>query len=98
MVRKELESGLVVAQNLSPGDLPQFLGELEEVRMTALARLISLAPTPAPDMLLDVDQAAERLGVSRDYVYRNHHRYPFTRREGRSLLFSAQGIERYIRR
>jgi len=97
-MRKELESALMAAQTVSAEDLPRLLGELEEVRATALARLISPAPTPAPDMLLDVDKAAERLGMSPDYLYRNHKRLPFSKRMGRSLRFSAQGIERYLRR
>jgi hypothetical protein len=42
--------------------------------------------------------AAVRLGVSPDYLYRNHRRLPFTRRMGRSLRFSSAGIEQYIRR
>jgi excisionase family DNA binding protein len=97
-MRKELESALIAAQTISAEDLPRLLGELEELRVTALARLLSPVPTQAPDLLLDVNQAAERLGVSPDYVYRNHHHFPFTRREGRSLRFSAQGLEKYIRR
>ena len=98
MMRKELESALIAAQTLWPHELPRFLGELEEVRATALARLVSPASPQAPDTLLNVDEAAKRLGMSRDYIYRNHNRYPFTRREGRSLKFSAQGIDRYLRR
>ncbi len=97
-MRKELESALVAAQTVSPEELARLLGDLEEVRVTALARLIAPATPRAPDRLLSVNQAAERLGVSRDYIYRNHQRFPFTRREGRCLLFSAQGIERYIGR
>ncbi len=97
-MRKELESALMAAQTVSAEHLPRLLGDLEEVRATALARLISPAPTPPPDTLLDVDKAAERLGMSPDYLYRNHRRFPFTKRMGRSLRFSAQGIERYLRR
>lgn len=97
-MRKELELALAAAQTLSPQNLPQFLGALEEVRATALARLVSPASAPVADVLLDVGEAAKRLGMSRDYVYRNHHRYPFTHREGRSLKFSSQGIDRYLRR
>lgn len=97
MMRKELESVLIAAQTVSRDELPRLLGDLEEVRATALTRLISPTPIPTPDMLLDVDKAAERLGMSPDYLYRNHRRFPFTKRMGRSLRFSAQGIERYLR-
>lgn len=97
-MREELESALIAARTADPEDLPRLLGDLEEVRATALARLIVPAPSTASDRLLDVNQAAERLGISRDYLYRNHHRFPFTRRIGRSLLFSADGIEQFIGR
>lgn len=97
-MRNELELALIAARTAPSEELPRLLGDLEEVRATALARLIAPAQPQSPDVLLKVGKAAERLGVSRDYLYRNHRRYPFTRREGRSLLFSANGIEQYIRR
>jgi hypothetical protein len=53
---------------------------------------------PAPsDELIDAPAAAVRLGVSRDYLYRHHHEFPFTRREGSKLLFSSLGIDAHIR-
>ena len=51
----------------------------------------------ADDRLLDVSEAASKLGLSQDYLYRNHRRFTFTRKIGRRLLFSLQGLERYIR-
>lgn len=98
-MRKELEATLIAARTISAEELPRLLGELEEIRATALARLTS--PTrysQLPDSLLAVDEAASRLGVSPHYLYRNHRRLPFTRRMGRSLRFSSDGIEQYIRR
>jgi excisionase family DNA binding protein len=63
-----------------------------------LARLISLAASSQPhDELLSIEIAAERLGVSKDYLYRHSEDYPFTRRQGRKLLFSALGIDKHIR-
>jgi hypothetical protein len=96
-MRPELHIALTAAQTLAPGELPRLLGELEEIRATALARLA--APLPqlqSHDMLLDVEQAASRLGVSRDYLYRNHAKFTFTRRIGKRLLFSSLGIDRHI--
>ena len=49
------------------------------------------------DRLLDVKAAAAKLGKSRDALYRKADKYPFTVRDGRSLRFSEQGIEKYIR-
>jgi excisionase family DNA binding protein len=98
-VRRELESTLIVARTISQEELPRLLGDLEEIRATALARLTYPAREPQlPDSLLAVEEAATRLGVSQHYLYRNHPRLPFTRRMGRSLRFSSNGIEQYIRR
>ena len=35
-------------------------------------------------------------GLSPSYLYRNHQQFPFTRRVGRSLRFSSQGLQNYI--
>ena len=74
------------------------MGELEQLRCTALMRLAAPAPgaPQTTDELLNVDEAARRLGVSQDYLYRHHRTFAFERRVGRRLLFSASGIEKYI--
>ena len=94
-----LERLRTVARELPAGELPDFIGKLESIKATAWARLS--APVSAPqvhDELLSVEVAAERLGVSKDYLYRHHADYAFTRRQGRKLLrFSALGIEKHIR-
>jgi excisionase family DNA binding protein len=95
--RDELNSALAQARQLPLEELPRLLGDLEEVRATALARLTSPAPQQQPDELLDVREASRRLGVSTDYLYRHHRSFPFIRRVGRSLRFSAAGLEDYIR-
>jgi excisionase family DNA binding protein len=97
-VRDEIQVALKLAQELPPEQLPRLLGELEEVRCTAKARLS--APRQVrrvePDSLLAVGEASRRLGVSRDYLYRHSKDLPFTRRMGRRLLFSSQGIGKHI--
>ena len=50
-----------------------------------------------PDSLIDVEAAAQRLGVSRDWLYRRARHLPFRVPQGRMLRFSSQGITRYIR-
>ena len=97
-MRNELQTVLLVAQELPTGELPRLLGELEEIRCTAMARLSTPGAGQRPDELLTVELAAERLGVSVDYLYRNHSRFPFTRRMGRTLRFSSLGIDDYIKR
>ncbi len=96
---KELEIALSRARTLPPEELPELLGELEQVRCTAMARLSAPAPLPAePDQLLTIRPASQRLGVSPAYLYRHHAQLPFTRHVGRALRFSSLGIDDYIRR
>jgi len=86
------------ARELPASELPGFIGGLESAKATAWARLTSPPATQEHDELLSVEAAAERLGISKDYLYRHSGEYPFTRRQGRKLLrFSALGIDRYIR-
>jgi predicted DNA-binding transcriptional regulator AlpA len=94
----ELEAVMSAARTLQPDELPRLLGDLETVRAVAWSRLTAPAPATqqARDELLDVEEAARRLGVSASYLYRSHRRFAFSRKLGRSLRFSAQGIESYI--
>ena len=97
-MKAELQAVLETARSLPADALPQFLGELETVRAVAWSRLTSPAP-PVPngaDELLDIDAAAARLGISSSYLYRHHSQFPFSRRVGRTLRFSAFGIQSYI--
>jgi hypothetical protein len=95
----KLEEILKAARELPPEDLPDLIGRLEAVKATAWARLSAPQTTSLEhDELLDIGEAAKRLGVGRGYLYRNHQEYSFTRRQGRKLLFSARGLDAYIRR
>jgi Helix-turn-helix domain len=51
-----------------------------------------------PDTLLTVDQAASRLRLSKDYLYRHAREFPFLVQPNaaRAIRFSARGIARYI--
>lgn len=97
-MRREIEAALTLAKNLGPDELAAFLGELETVRVTALARIASPAVETRPDESVDVSEAAKRLGVSRDFLYRHYARYKFARREGRRVLFSSAGIDQHLRK
>lgn len=88
---------LKAARELPAEDLPSLIGQLETAKATAWARLTSPVSSPERDALLGVCEAARRLGVSEDYLYRHAQDYPFTRRQGRKLLFSAMGIDKHIR-
>ena len=91
-------------QHVAPGDLPSLIGETEALRAALWARLqTACVPPPRatnqqsePDQLLTVDEAAERLSVTRRWMYRKAAKLPFTRRIGRNTLrFSARGLERW---
>jgi predicted DNA-binding transcriptional regulator AlpA len=94
----ELQAVLNVALSLAADEVPPFLGQLENIRAVAWSRLTPPAPASQQvrDELLDVDAAAKRLCMSASYLYRHHGKFPFSRRVGRSLRFSAEGINSYI--
>jgi hypothetical protein len=96
-MRSELEIALTAARTLPPEELPRFLGDLEEIRVTALARLAAPVATHPQDELLHVQAAAHRLGISTHYLYHHHREYNFTRRVGQRLLFSSLGIDLFIK-
>jgi predicted DNA-binding transcriptional regulator AlpA len=50
------------------------------------------------DRLINIDEAAKRLAVSRSYLYRRLNSLPFVVRHGRGAKFSSLGIDRYIQR
>jgi len=97
-MRAELQSVLDSLRVLSPDELPELLGELEVIRVTAMLRLSAPPPVPQHDEMLDVKVAAKRLGMSTDWLYDNHSKLPFTRHTGRVLRFSSLGIDEYIRK
>jgi excisionase family DNA binding protein len=86
--------------SVDPNHLPALLAQLSAVQASVAARLVSTARDAAGDAqeaLLTIEQAADRLGVSRDWLYRRTKRLPFVVRVGRHVRFSANGIDRYIR-
>ena len=49
------------------------------------------------DRLIKIDEAAERLGTSKDWLYRNHAKLPFTvYLPVRQIRFSSNGIDEWI--
>ena len=98
-MKSELQSVLDLARSLPAAELPAFLGELEQVRVTAFARLATPAAEPArEDVDLGVAEASKRLGVSKSYLYHNAHKFKFARREGAKLLFNSVGLDTYRKR
>ena len=82
-----------------PEDLPALAGRLREAELLAEMRLRSAAKPAGngtvQDENLSVGKAAERLGVSTDWLYKTD--LPFKVRIGRRVVFSARGLERWNR-
>ncbi len=84
-------------------DIPPLLARLAAVQSALMVSwsmasgFCRAAEARQHDELLSTEQAAQRLNVSVDYVYRNARKMSFTIREGRLLRFSANGIDEYIR-
>jgi predicted DNA-binding transcriptional regulator AlpA len=108
-VRDDCQSLLAAAEQLPRAQLPELLGEIETIRVTALARLtttepVALAPlaTTEPvnsaDGLIPISAAADRLGMSESYLYKNHADFSFTRRIGNKLLFSTAEIAAFLKK
>ena len=82
MSRSELHS---IVESTPAAELPQLIGELEAARAAAWARLNAPAAEPLPDAPrqeprnLDIAEAARRLGMSRDWLYRHAAELPFAR-------------------
>jgi predicted DNA-binding transcriptional regulator AlpA len=92
-----------IVREAGPEDLPRLIGDLEAAKAAAWARLAIPAAAktteagPTADMNVDAREAARRLGISRDWLYRNATRLPFTVRIGRRVLFSTPALERWSR-
>lgn len=65
-------------------------------RLLALGACTDTESSPNSSQWLTAEQVAERVGMSTDWVYRRANRLPFARRIGRSLRFSAEGLERWM--
>ncbi len=91
-------------QELPPEAARDFLVKIAGLQPLLLAQALSptngtgQAEAPAEDRLLTVEEAAAKLAVSKDWLYRRAGKLPFTIRHGPGQVrFSSQGIERYIR-
>ena len=101
MSRSDLRS--LVEETPAP-ELPQLIGELEAARAVAWARLTAPAVDKPSDVSgqearnLDIAEAATRLGISKDWLYRHASELPFALRIGRRLVFDSVALERWNRR
>jgi len=70
------------------------IGQTRELVREEVAKALSLAPQQ--ERLLHAKEAAEMLSVSEDWLYRKAKSLPFSRKLGRNLRFSYQGIIKYL--
>jgi excisionase family DNA binding protein len=99
-IHELLREAEAFAPSLTDEDLPAALGEIERLRVVFSAKLAARCaqvPAAEPDRLLDVEEAARRLAVSSDTLYRRAKDLPFTVRLGHLVRFSSAGIDRFIR-
>src|SRR5262245_876757 len=97
---RELLDDLERVNDVSYDSIPGILAQLAALQIALAARLVQKSATePAGDndRLVDVQEAAEKLGFSTDWLYKHHHRLPFTVKVGGALRFSQFGIDRWIR-
>ena len=101
---EEIADNPALATHLPFDVVEALLGKNAIAQSVLVSRLLALRASPSQaehsadgDRLLDVEEAARKLGKSKDHLYRHAGDYPFTVRDGRSLRFSEQGIEKFIR-
>ena len=78
--------------------IPALMAQMAAAQSTLAARLLSAENrAELNDELLDAAQAAEKLGVSKDWLYTRTNTLPFVVRLGRKVRFSLRGIEKYVK-
>lgn len=90
-----------VVDRVAPEEVPVLLTQLAALQTALVARLLianKAQVESTEDRLLTIDEAASRLSVSRDFLYRRAKALPFVVRQGRLLRFSSEGLARYIRK
>jgi excisionase family DNA binding protein len=104
-ITRLIEDPRLVAQ-LSPEAVRAVLAasaamvvQLAALQPVLLARLLEVdgTPTESAEGLLDVEEAAKKIGMSRDWLYRHAKGLPFTRRVGRALRFDRVGLDAWVR-
>lgn len=98
----DLESLLRNPEQIAPEQIPGVLAQLAAAQGLLAARLFSreeacVGKQSNGDRLVAIGEAAEKLGVTPDWLYRRGDKLPFVVRMGRNVRFSEQGIEKYIR-
>lgn len=88
----------------STADLAEFVSSLSaghlHVALALIASRLTLATQPHQGRvggnLLNVREAADRLRLSADYIYRNKKNLPFVRHVGRKVLCDPAAMDRWL--
>jgi excisionase family DNA binding protein len=98
--REALDAALAHLDDLDAEDLPTVLGVLEEAKARCWARLTAPPPPSRrdePSQLLTVREAAARLGLSADYLYRHKRKLPFMQHVGtRTIRCPEAALARWV--
>ena len=94
--------------DVAPEQVPELMGACAALQAALQLRLQAGVPAAqpdpttrktngsGPDRLLTASEAAERLGVSRRWMYRHQTQLPFAKKlSGGTLRFSERGLERW---
>ncbi len=79
-------------------DIPPAIAQLAGLQTALSARLIIERQDPVPeeeDVILDVEETAALLKISKQWLYMKSKNLPFTRRIGNRLRFSKRGALAY---
>ena len=90
------------ASEIPVDSIPGMLAQLGGLQVILSARLIDSEGHASgngnpEDRLLGVTEAAEKMGVTKNWFYRRTGKLPFMIRLGRQVRYSEKGIERFIR-
>ena len=99
-VHFDLDGLRTAAERVPLEQVPELLGALRSIEVRLLTRLYAApaAPTVTPDRLLTVEEAADRMGCSADWLYRHWRCLPFARKFDFGLRFIESALTDYIRK
>jgi excisionase family DNA binding protein len=72
------------------------VGELRELISDLVEQKLRRFSTSRPGGLLNAEQAAEYLGYSKDWVYKNWHKIGGKRIGGKGLRFDASELQKWV--
>jgi predicted DNA-binding transcriptional regulator AlpA len=73
---------------LTAGELRELIGGIIDQK---------LSHRMGEDRLVDIDEAAKTLCISKEWLYHQHKKLPFTRKLGRGLLrFSVNAMQKWL--